>query len=46
MSEGEETKWRLGVQSEGVEDRAAELSAEEDEKKDSCSKKYRPKQKN
>jgi hypothetical protein len=34
MSEGEETKWRLGVQSEGVEERAAELSAEEDEKKE------------
>ena len=43
MSEGEETKWRLGVQSEGVEDRAAELSAEEDEKKEQLQQKVQTK---
>jgi hypothetical protein len=39
MSEGEETKWRLGVQSEGAEERAAELAAEEDEKKEQLQQK-------
>jgi hypothetical protein len=34
MSESEETKWRLGAESEESEERAAELSSEEDEKKD------------
>jgi hypothetical protein len=43
MSEGEETKWRLGVQSEGAEERAAELSAEEDEKKEQLQQKIQTK---
>jgi hypothetical protein len=43
MSEGEETKWRLGVQSEGVEERAAELSDEEDEKKEQLQQKVQTK---
>lgn len=34
MSESEETKWRLGTEPEEAEDRAAELSSEEDEKKE------------
>jgi hypothetical protein len=43
MSEGEETKWRLGVQTEGAEERAAELSAEEDEKKEQLQQKIQTK---
>ena len=34
MLEGEETKWRLGVEPEQAEERAAELSSEEDEQKE------------
>ena len=34
MSESEETKWRLGAEPEEAVERAAELSAEEDEKKE------------
>ena len=34
MLEGEETKWRLGVEPERAEERAAELSSEEDEQKE------------
>jgi hypothetical protein len=34
MSESEETKWRLGAESEEAEKRAAELFPEEDEKKE------------
>ncbi len=34
MTESEETKWRLGVEPEEAEKRAAELSSEEDEKKE------------
>jgi len=34
MLEGEETKWRLGVEPEQAEKRAAELSSEEDEQKE------------
>ena len=34
MSESEETKWRLGAKPEEAVERAAELSAEEDEKKE------------
>jgi hypothetical protein len=34
MSESEETKWRLGVEPEQAEKRAAELSSEEDEQKE------------
>lgn len=34
MSESEETKWRLSVEPEEAEERAAELSSEEDEKKE------------
>jgi hypothetical protein len=34
MSENEETKWRLGVEPQEAEGRAAELSSEEDEKKE------------
>jgi hypothetical protein len=34
MSEGEETKWRLGTEPEEAEEKAAELSSEEDEKKE------------
>jgi hypothetical protein len=43
VSESEETKWRLGVQSEGAEERAAELSAEEDEKKEQLRQKVQTK---
>jgi hypothetical protein len=39
MSEGEETKWRLGVQSEGAEERADELCAEENEMKEKLQQK-------
>ena len=38
MLEGEETKWRLGVEPEQAEERAAELSSEEDERKRNCTK--------
>ena len=34
MSVSEETKWRLGAEPEEAEERAAELTSEEDEKKD------------
>lgn len=34
MSESEETKWRLGIEPEESVERAAELSAEEDEEKE------------
>lgn len=34
MLESEETKWRLGVEPEQAEERAAELSSEEDEQKE------------
>ena len=34
MSESEETKWRLGVEPEQAEERAAELSSVEDEQKE------------
>ena len=34
MSESEESKWRLGVEPEQAEERAAELSSEEDGKKE------------
>ena len=34
MSESEETKWRLGAEPEEAVDKAAELSAEEDDKKE------------
>src|ERR671915_485433 len=34
MSESEETKWRLGTEPEEAEQDAAELSSEEDEKKE------------
>jgi hypothetical protein len=34
MSENDETKWRLGVEPQKVEERAAELSSEEDEKRE------------
>ena len=34
MLEGDETKWRLGVEPEQAEERAAELSSEEDEQKE------------
>ncbi|HEU4448066.1 MAG TPA: hypothetical protein VFR94_25575 [Nitrososphaeraceae archaeon] len=34
MSESNETKWRLGVEPEEAKDRAAELTSEEDEKKE------------
>jgi hypothetical protein len=34
MSESEETKWRLGAEHEEAVERAAELSAEEDDKKE------------
>jgi hypothetical protein len=34
MSESEETKWRLGAEPEEAVERAADLSAEEDEKKE------------
>ena len=34
MSESDETKWRLGTEPEEAEDKAAELTSEEDEKKE------------
>ena len=34
MSESEETRWRLGAETEEAEERAAELFSEEDEKKE------------
>lgn len=34
MSESEETKWRLGIKPEEAEEKAAELSSEENEKKE------------
>jgi exonuclease VII small subunit len=34
MSEGEETKWRLGTEPEEAEERAAELTSQENETKD------------
>jgi hypothetical protein len=34
MLESEETKWRLGVEPQQAEERAAELSPEEDEQKE------------
>jgi hypothetical protein len=43
MSESEETKWRLGVQSEEAEERAAELSAEEDDEKEQLQQKVQTK---
>jgi hypothetical protein len=43
MSESEETKWRLGVQSEEAEERAAELSAEEDVEKEQLQQKVQTK---
>ena len=44
MSESEESKWRLGVEPEQAEERAAELSSEEDGKKEELQRKGRGKQ--